>query len=83
MGISEVCGCHLLRQKSSQKLLQGSVSHKLAAYLPYFNQFKLNELWPYYQKYVNQIILNHTTLESVALQIFEAFAQILLLVNLS
>ena len=27
-----------------------------------FNQFKLNELWPYYQKHVNQIILNHTTL---------------------
>ena len=28
----------------------------------YFNQFKLNELWPYYQKRVNQIILNHITL---------------------
>ena len=56
-----------------QKLLQGLVSHELTAYLSVFNQFKLNELWPYYQKHVNQIILNHTTLESLALQIFEAF----------
>ena len=36
-----------------------------------FNLFKLNELWPYYQKHVNQIILNHTTLWSLALQTFE------------
>ena len=28
----------------------------------FFNLFKLSELWPYYQKHVNQIILNHTTL---------------------
>ena len=27
-----------------------------------FNLFKLNELWPYYQKHVNQMILNHTIL---------------------
>ena len=35
--ISEVPGCHLLQQMSSQrgsqKLLQGSVSHELTAYL--------------------------------------------------
>ena len=24
--------------------------------------FKLNELWPYYQKNVNQMTLNHTTI---------------------
>ena len=42
-----------------------------------------NELWPYYQKHVNQIILNCTTLWSLALQIFEAFVRILLIVNLS
>ena len=44
------------------KLLQGLVSHELIAYLSIFNLFKLNELWPYYQKHVNQIILNRTTL---------------------
>ena len=64
--ISEVSGCHLLRQMSSQsgsqKLLQGLMSHELTAYLSIFNQFKLNELWPYYQKHVNQIVLNCTTL---------------------
>ena len=32
----------------SQKLLQGLVSHELAAVLSIFNLFKLNELWPYY-----------------------------------
>ena len=49
----------------------------------FFNQFKLNELWPYYQKHVNQIILNCTTLKSLASQIFEDFNQILLIVKLS
>ena len=42
----------------NEKLLQGFVSHELTAYLSIFNLFKLNELWPYYQKQVNQIILN-------------------------
>ena len=41
--ISEVAGCHLLRQMSSQlgsqKLLQGLVSHELTAYLSVFNLF--------------------------------------------
>ena len=67
----------------SQKLLQGLVCHELRIYLSILNQFKLNELWPYYQKHVNQIILNCTTLENLALQIFETFAQILLIGNLS
>ena len=53
------------------------------SYLSIFNLFKLNELWPYYQKHVNQIILNSTTLWSLALRIFEAFVRILLIVNLS
>ena len=70
-------------QWRSQKLLQGLVSHELTVYLSIFNLFKLNELWPYYQKHVNQIILNRTTLWSLALRIFEAFIQILLIVNLS
>ena len=38
------------------------MSHELTAYLSTFNQFKLNELWPYYQKHVKQIVLNCTTL---------------------
>ena len=33
----------------------------------FFNQFKLNKLWPHYQKHVNQIIFNHTTLSSLFL----------------
>ena len=41
--ISEVPRCHLLRQMSSQrgseKLLQGSVSHKLTDYLSVLNEF--------------------------------------------
>ena len=44
------------------QLLQGLVSQELPAYFSIFNQFKLNELWSYYQKHVNQIILNRTTL---------------------
>ena len=59
--ITEVPGCHLLWQMSSQwgsqKLLQGLVFHEITAYLSIFNQFKLDELWPYYQKHVSQIIL--------------------------
>ena len=43
----------------------------------------LNELWPYYQKHVNQMILNRTTLLSLALRIFEVFVRILLIVTLS
>ena len=69
-------GCWKLRQTSSQggsqKLLQGLMSHKLTTYLSIFNLFKLNELWSYYQKHVNQIILNRTTLWSLALQIFHS-----------
>ena len=63
---SEVPGCHLLRQMSfqrgPQKLLQKLVSHELTAHLSVFNQFKLNELWPYYQKHVNHTVLNRATL---------------------
>ena len=48
VNISEVPGCHFLRQMNSQlgsqKLLQGLVSHKLTVYLRNFNQFKLNDL---------------------------------------
>ena len=43
MDISEVLGCHSLRQMSSQqglqKLLQSLVSYKLAPYLSVFNLF--------------------------------------------
>ena len=55
--ISEVPGCHLLRQMSfkqgSQNFLKGLVSHELTAYLSVFNLYLINELWPYCQKYVN------------------------------
>ena len=40
----------------------GLVSHEFTVYLSIFNLFKLDELWSYYQKHVNQIILNCTTL---------------------
>ena len=70
-----------------EKLLQGLVSHDLTTYLYIFNLFKLNELWPYYQKYVNQTILNRITLYLMLnftnIRIFEAFVWILLIVNQS
>ena len=43
---------------------------------------KLNELWPNYQKDLNQD-LNHTTLQNFVLRIFVIFVRILLNVNLS
>ena len=64
-------------QWRSQNLLQGLVSHEPIAYLSIFTLFKLNELWPYYQKHVNQIILNRTFLWSLALQIFEVLTFLL------
>ena len=60
-------------QWGSQKILLGLVSHELAVYLFIFNLFKLDELWSYYQKHVNQIILNHPILYRLALRIFEAY----------
>ena len=58
------------------------VSHELTVYFSIFNLFKRNELWPYYEKHVNQIILNSTTLWSLALQIAEANCESLFIVNL-
>ena len=45
-----LCHCYdrLVLSEGHKKLLQGLVSHELAAYLSTFNLFKLNELWPYY-----------------------------------
>ena len=59
------------------------VSHEVTAYLSIFNLFKLNELWPYYQKHANKIILNRITLSSLALRMVEVFVRILSIVNLS
>ena len=55
------------------------VSHELTAYLSIFN---LSKLWPYYQKHVNQIILNYSIFY-IPLQISDTFVQILLIMNLS
>ena len=59
------------------------MSYELTAYpllfLPLFDSFKQ----PCYQKYINQIILNHTTLKNLALPIFKTFALILSDMNLS
>ena len=64
--ISEALGCHTLRQMGSQcvsqKLLQGSVSPELTAYLSDFDLFLNSVKWPFFQKYVHQITLNHTVL---------------------
>ena len=46
----------------SVRVRKGLVSHELTAYLFIFNLFKLNDLWPCYQKHVNQIIFNCITL---------------------
>ena len=72
--ISEVPGCHLLRQTSSQwgsqkfKDLDLMISQATFLFRP------IN---------VNQVNLNHTTLLNLALRIFEFLVQILLNVNLS
>ena len=43
----------------------------------FFSEFKLIELWPFYQKQVNQIIFTCTTLQKLAFQIIKAFVRIL------
>ena len=76
--VSEVPGCHLLQQIHSQwglqELLQGLMSPELTVYLSVFDLFLSSELWPYYQKDVNQATSNHKILQNLALQIFVAFA---------
>ena len=57
-----ICYNRQVLSEGYKKLLQGLVSHEHTAYLSIFKFFKLNELWPYYQKHVNEIILNSTTL---------------------
>ena len=37
------------------------MSHELTAYLSIFNLFKVNELWPYYQKHVDQLWISPWT----------------------
>ena len=70
-----------VRITKTTSTIGASWTHSLPFY--FFSQFNLNELWPYYQKYVNQIILNLTTLYSLALQKCEAFIRILLIEKLS
>ena len=43
----------------------------------------LTDFWLFFQKDVNQITLNHTTLKNLALPIFEVFVQVMLNMNLS
>ena len=71
--ISKVPECHLLRQISFQwghknffKDLCLMNSQPTFLFLTYF---QLNELLPYYQKDVNQITLNHATLQNLNLRI--------------
>ena len=42
------------------KIIQGLVSHGLAAYLFDFYLFFNSVKWPYYQKHKNQMFLSHT-----------------------
>ena len=77
LDISKVLICHLLWQMSSQwvsqKLLQGLV----------FTNLFLSLEWQYYQRGVNHVNRNNTTLWNLALPIFEVFIQLSLNVNLS
>ena len=70
-------------QWGSQKLLQESICHKVTAYLSDFDIFFNSGKWSYYQMYINQITLNCTTLQNLALTIFEVFVWISVDVNLS
>ena len=75
--------CLLIDLAAMRRKFNNIIQCKDILDLPFhYNLFKLNELWPY-EKHVNQIILNRTTLWSLALQIFEAFVLILLTVDLS
>ena len=58
------------------------MSHELTPTLSDFKLFFNSMEWPYYQKYVSQITLNHTTCYYVVLLMSEVFVQILLDVNL-
>ena len=78
-----ICFNRIVLSEGCKNYFKGLVSHELTAYLSIFDQFKLNELWLYYQKHLNQIIFNHTTLQSLAFRIFEGFIQILLIMDLS
>ena len=53
-----ICYDSCILSEGHKSYFQGLVSHELTAYLSIFNLFKLNELWPYYQKHVNQMVLN-------------------------
>ena len=80
----QCCG-YFWSPRVSQKLPQGLVSHEMTAYLSvmFLTSFSFKKLWPYYQRDVNQVTLNHTTFYNLVLQIFDAFIPILLNVNLS
>ena len=54
---------------------------ELTVYLSVFDLFLSSELWPYYQKDVNQTTLNHKILQNLALEIFEVCFRILLNAN--
>ena len=66
----------------NQKFFSHKLPKKVTTYFSIFNLFRLKELWPYYKKHVNQIILICIIL-SLALQIYEAIVQILLIVIFS
>ena len=64
--ISEVPGCHLLQQIVHSEghkncFTDWCIMNSQPTFL-FLTYFYLNELWPYYQKDVNQVVLNHTTL---------------------
>ena len=62
------------------RIIQRWVPHEITVSLSDFDLFLT---LPYYQKFVNQVNLNHATLLNLALPIFEVFFQFLLNVNLS
>ena len=66
----------------NQKFFSHKLPKKVTTYFSILNLFRLKELWPYYKKHVNQIILICIIL-SLALQTYEAIVQILLIVIFS
>ena len=66
MGIANFPSCHLLQQMKSQweseKTLQGKMSDVLSGYLSDFTLFLSPKTYHYYQRYRNQIGVNHTSL---------------------
>ena len=76
-----ICYYRCYYQWGLQKLSQGLVLHGHTAYRYVFDLFLTQWMWSFNQRDVNKRPANQTILWNLALQIFEFFVRILLIVN--